>query len=357
MANILGNHFSVHLFGQSHAPSVGAVIEGLPAGFRPDWNRVQSFMARRAPGNSALSTARKEADLPEILSGLNEHGETCGAPLAIRIVNGDHHSGDYEQLKSTPRPGHADAAAFLKYNGHHDLRGGGQFSGRLTAPLCFAGALALQLLEAKGICVKAHISEIAGIRDNAPDPSHPDLSSISEEGLAVVSANAGKKMEEAILNARNNCDSVGGIIECFATGLPAGLGDPMFEGVENQLAQALFGIPGVKGVEFGTGFDAAKMKGSEHNDAFMFENGTLKTETNHHGGILGGITTGMPLIVRMAVKPTPSIAKAQKSVNLLTKESASLSVSGRHDPCIVPRAVPVMEAAVACVIYDLLLTK
>ena len=357
MANILGKRFTVHIFGQSHAPSIGAVIEGLPVGFTPDWDRVRAFMLRRAPGNSALATARKEADLPEILSGLNEKGETCGAPLAMRIVNGDHHSSDYEKLKAVPRPGHADAAAFIKFGGHNDIRGGGQFSGRLTAPLCFAGALALQLLEAKGIRVKAHICEIAGIRDDALDAANPNLSAISQEGLSVVSSDAGKKMEEAILNARKNCDSVGGIIECFVTGIPAGLGDPMFDGVENQLAQALFGIPGVKGVEFGAGFEAARMKGSEHNDPFCIDDHQLRTKGNHHGGILGGISTGMPLIVRMAVKPTPSIGLEQDSVNLYKNENAPLAVTGRHDPCITPRAVPVMEAAVACVIYDLILQK
>ncbi len=354
MANILGKHFSVHIFGQSHAPSIGAVIEGLPAGFKPDWDQVYAFMARRAPGGNALSTSRKETDMPEILSGLNEKGETCGAPLAIRIQNGDHHSADYDQLKVHPRPGHADATAFMKFSGFNDIRGGGQFSGRLTAPLCFAGALALQLLSAKGIQVKAHIAEIAGIKDTLLDPVSPDLSAVSASGLAVADQSAGKKMQNAILEAKEKGDSVGGIIECFATGVPAGLGDPMFDGVENRLAQALFGIPGVRGVEFGTGFAAAEMTGSRHNDAYCMKDGMLKTKTNHHGGILGGITTGMPLIVRMAIKPTPSIAMEQKTVDLTTGEETALSISGRHDPCIVPRAVPVMEAAVACVLYELM---
>lgn len=354
MANLLGKHFSVHVFGQSHAPSIGAVIEGLPAGFTPDWEKVDAFMARRAPGSNAMSTARKEADRPVILSGLNEKGQTCGAPLAMEIKNGDHHSVDYDQLKALPRPGHADYTAFLKYAGANDIRGGGQFSGRLTAPLCFAGALALQLLEEKGIRIRARIRSIAGVEDGPLDAVFPDLSAISSGSLAVVDEAAGKRMEEAVLAAKAKGDSVGGVIECFATGLSAGLGDPMFDGVENLLARALFGIPAVRGVEFGTGFAAAAMTGSTHNDAFCMENGAVKTKTNHHGGVLGGITTGMPLIVRMAIKPTPSIALEQDTVNLPLCENASLSIKGRHDPCIVPRAVPVMEAVVACVLYDLI---
>ncbi len=354
MANLLGKHFSVHIFGQSHAPSIGAVIEGLPAGFTPDWEKVHAFMARRAPGNSAMATARKEADMPFVLSGLNEKGQTCGAPLAVEIKNGDHHSSDYDQLKALPRPGHADYTAFLKYAAANDVRGGGQFSGRLTAPLCFAGALAMQLLEEKGIQVKARIHSIAGIEDAPMNACAPALDAIASSGLSVVDPDAGKRMEAAVLEAKTRGDSVGGIIECYATGLPAGLGDPMFDGVENLLARALFGIPAVRGVEFGTGFAAAAMTGSEHNDAFCMEDGNVKTATNHHGGVLGGITTGMPLVVRIAIKPTPSIAMEQNTVDLRTGENASLAIKGRHDPCIVPRAVPVMEAAVACVLYDLI---
>ena len=354
MANLLGKHFSVHIFGQSHAPSIGAIIEGLPAGFTPDWEKVHAFMARRAPGTSAMATARKEADMPIVLSGLNEKGQTCGAPLAVEIKNGDHHSSDYDQLKALPRPGHADYSAFLKYAAANDVRGGGQFSGRLTAPLCFAGALAMQLLEEKGIQVKARIHSIAGIEDAPMNACAPALDAIASSGLSVVNPDAGKRMEAAVLEAKIRGDSVGGIIECYATGLPAGLGDPMFDGVENLLARALFGIPAVRGVEFGTGFAAAGMMGSEHNDAFLMEDGNVKTATNHHGGILGGITTGMPLVVRIAIKPTPSIAMEQNTVDLRTGERAPLVIKGRHDPCIVPRAVPVMEAAVACVLYDLI---
>lgn len=355
MANHFGNRFHVQIFGQSHAPSIGAVIEGLPAGFNPDWDRVAAFMARRAPGKNPFGTSRKEVDLPEILSGLNEAGSTCGAPLAIRIENSNQHSADYEKLKDVPRPGHADFSAFTKFHGANDIRGGGQFSGRLTAPLCFAGALAMQLLEKKGIAIKAHIASIANVKDDVLDAVSPDLSAIKDDAFPTINLKAKEAMQNSILQAKAEGDSVGGVISCYATGLPTGLGDPMFDGVENRLSQALFAIPAVRGVEFGTGFAASEMPGSLHNDAFEMKDGKITTKTNHHGGVLGGITTGMPLIVRMAVKPTPSIAKEQKSVSLSAKENVPLSVTGRHDPCIVPRAVPVMEAVVACVLYDMLL--
>lgn len=357
MANLIGNRFRVLVYGQSHAPSIGAVIEGLPAGFVPDWDAVSAFMARRAPGGSALSTARREADVPEILSGLNERGETCGAPLAMRIVNGDARSRDYEKLRDVPRPGHADYPASVKFGGHNDIRGGGQFSGRLTAPLCFAGALAMQLLAREGVRVRAHIAQLENAFDTPMDFAKPRLDAIATEGLPVIDSEAGARMEQAILQAKAEGDSVGGVIECFATGLPAGLGEPMFDGVENRLAQALWGIPAVRGVEFGAGFAAAAMRGSAHNDAYCMENGCVVTETNRHGGILGGITTGMPVVVRTAIKPTPSIAKTQESVSLSRSENETLTVEGRHDPCIVPRAVPCVEAAVAMVLYDLLLER
>lgn len=354
MSNMIGNRFRVMIYGQSHAPSIGAVIEGLPAGFKPDWERVNAFMARRAPGGNAMSTARREADLPEILSGLNEQGETCGAPLAMRILNGDHRSQDYDQLRDVPRPGHADYSASIRYNGANDVRGGGQFSGRLTAPLCFAGALAMQLLGKEGIRIRAHIAQIANVHDAHINPAHPALDAISTDDLAVLDPGAGERMRRAILEAKAEGDSVGGVIECIATGAPAGLGDPMFDGVENRLARTIFGIPAVRGVEFGAGFAASEMRGSEHNDAWRMDGENVISETNRHGGILGGITTGMPIIVRAAIKPTPSIAMEQKSVSLSRGENASLIIYGRHDPCIVPRAVPCMEAAVAVTLYDLL---
>ncbi len=357
MSNTLGSKFSVTVFGQSHSPMIGAVIEGVPAGVVPDMAAISAFMARRAPGNGDLSTPRKEADVVRIVAGLNERGETCGAPLTAVIENTNTRSQDYDNLRDVPRPGHADFAAAVKYAGHNDIRGGGQFSGRLTAPLCFAGALALQLLAERGIRVKARIRSVAGIPDADVDFARPDLDAIAEEGLPCADAGAAARMAGAIRQARAEGDSVGGVVECFATGLPAGLGDGMFDGVENRIARALFGIPAVKGVEFGAGFAAADMRGSAHNDPFRVEGGRVVTETNRHGGALGGITTGMPLVVRAAFKPTPSIALEQKSVSLSRNENAPLTVQGRHDPCVVPRAVPVVEAVVACVVLDMMLDE
>lgn len=354
MSNMIGNTYRVQIFGQSHSSAIGAVIEGVPAGIVPDMAFISAFMARRAPGG-ALSTRRSEADIPTIISGLNERGETCGAPLCITIQNTDCRSSDYDALRDVPRPGHADYTAFMKFSGHNDIRGGGQFSGRLTAPWCFAGALAMQMLEKAGVRIRARIRAIDGIEDGPVDFANPPMDAISSEGLACIDPEAAARMAAAIEKARGEGDSVGGVIECFITGLPAGLGDPMFDGVENRLARAFFGIPGVRGVEFGEGFAAASMKGSEHNDAFRVDgSGNTVTLTNRHGGILGGITSGMPIVVRIAVKPTPSIGRNQDSVSLSRNENTGLSVRGRHDPCIVPRAVPVMEAAAACVIFDLM---
>ena len=352
MSNTLGTRYRVTVFGQSHAPAIGAVIEGIPAGIVPDMDLIDAFMARRAPGG-ALSTARKEADKVRIIAGLNERGETCGAPLCAIIENSDTRSQDYDSLRDIPRPGHADYTAAVKFAGHNDIRGGGQFSGRLTAPLCFAGALATQLLREKGIEIRARVHSIAGIPDAPADLAHPPMDAIAREGLPTVDPQAARRMAEAIRDARAAGDSVGGVVECFATGIPAGLGDPMFDGMENRVARAIFGIPAVRGVEFGLGFEAAKLRGSRHNDPFRAEGGKIITQGNNHGGALGGITSGMPLVVRAAFKPTPSIAREQPSVSLKSKENATLAVRGRHDPCVVLRAVPCVEAAVACVVYDM----
>lgn len=353
MSNLLGDSYRLMVFGQSHSPMIGGVIEGVPAGVKPDMDFVQAFMARRAPGG-ALSTARREADAPEIVSGLNEWGRTCGAPLTFLIRNADHHSADYSNLRDVPRPGHADYTAAVKFGGENDIRGGGQFSGRLTAPLCFAGALAMQLLQEKGVRVKARVMRVAGIQDAPVDLANPELDAISDGVLPCVDPDAAAHMAEAIEAARADGDSVGGVVECFATGVPAGLGEPMFDGVENRLARALFGIPAVRGVAFGLGFEAAELRGSQHNDAFHMDAGRIVTDTNRHGGVLGGITSGMPIAVRVAFKPTPSIALEQQSVSLSRREDAPLHIRGRHDPCVVPRAVPVVEAVVACVLYDMM---
>lgn len=357
MSNRIGERISATIFGQSHAPAIGVVIEGLPAGFEIDWEAVQRMLDRRAPGKSRLATSRRESDAPRVLSGLNERGLTCGAPLCAVIENQDARSYDYEKLRATPRPGHADYPASVRARGANDLRGGGEFSGRLTAPLCLAGAVCMQLLAKHGVEVAGRIAAIAGVEDAPVDPARVDaamLAALRDGRFPVLDGDAGARMQEAIEQARMERDSVGGIIEAWALGVPAGLGDPMFDGLENRLARALFGIPAIRGVEFGAGFAAAALRGSGHNDAYVFEEGKVRTRTNRHGGILGGISTGMPIALRVAVKPTPSIAREQETVELGTGESAALSITGRHDPCIVPRAVVVVEAVMALVLADLM---
>ena len=356
MASYLGEHIHVSVFGQSHSPAIGVVVDGLPAGERVDMEELGRFLKRRAPGQNATSTPRKEADLPQFLSGLVDD-VTCGAPLAALIENTNTRSQDYAQLRDKPRPGHADFTAQVKYGGFQDVAGGGHFSGRLTAPLCIAGGICLQILKRRGIEVAAHIASIAGEADRPFDPmgeSVETLDALKRAPFPVLDEKAGERMRKVILQAKEEGDSVGGVIECLVTGVPAGLGEPMFGGMENRLAAALFGIPAVKGVEFGAGFGVATMRGSENNDPFTVKDGKLVTETNHAGGILGGITNGMPLVFRLAFKPTPSIAKQQQTVSLSKKQVEELVVTGRHDPCIVPRAVPVVEAVTALVLTDLL---
>ena len=356
MSSEFGNIIRVSVFGQSHGRAIGVVVDGLPAGEAIDLEELQRFLDRRRPGTGPLSTARKENDVPEFLSGL-EGGKTCGAPLCAVIKNADQHSKDYGELADKPRPGHADFTAWAKWGGRADMRGGGHFSGRLTAPLCVAGGIAKQILARRGIFVGAHLASVAGICDR-PFPLYPTaalFSEIAAKPFPVLDEAAGERMRAAILEAKNDLDSVGGVIECAAAGLPAGLGEPMFGGVENRLAAALFGIPAVKGVEFGEGFRAAELRGSENNDPFTVEDGEIRAETNRAGGILGGITTGMPLVLRAAVKPTPSIGRPQKTVRLSAMEAAELTVHGRHDPCVAHRAVPVAEAVTAAVLLDMLL--
>ena len=359
MSSSFGKLLKVTIFGQSHSEAIGVVLDGLPAGVRLDIEAIHRFMGRRAPGANRFSTARSEADIPQILSGLVD-GVTCGAPLCAVIQNGDARSKDYDKLRDLPRPMHADYAAAVKYGGANDIRGGGQFSGRLTAPLCFAGAVAMQLLAQRGVTVGAHIAAIAGEADTPFDPvavSAQQLTMLSQKAFPVLSDEAGLRMQAQIDAARDEGDAVGGIIECAAVGVPAGLGEPLYEGLENRLAAAIFGIPAVKGVEFGAGFAAAGMRGSAHNDPFIMKDDQIVTQTNNHGGILGGISTGMPITLRAAFKPTPSIAKTQQTVSLSTKENAGLAITGRHDPCVVLRAVPCVEAAVALVLLDLLIEE
>lgn len=360
MSSNFGKNIKIQIFGQSHSEGIGVVIDGLPANEPIDLERVGAFLQRRAPGKSALSTHRKESDTPKILSGLID-GKTCGAPLCAIIENTDTRSGDYSNLKETPRPSHADYTAHFKYFGSNDIRGGGHFSGRLTAPLCFAGAVCLQILERKNIYVGAHIASVGKYDDILFDPvdlTVEDLLAPGEKGFPVISDAAGNFMKTEIEEARLALDSVGGTVECAILGLPVGLGDPMFDGVENNLAKALFGIPAVKGLEFGAGFTASRQHGSEQNDSFYYdETGNVKTHTNNAGGILGGITTGMPVVFRTAFKPTASISREQSTVNLTTGKDAKLTIVGRHDPCIVHRAVPVVEAVAAAVILDMVIEQ
>ena len=352
-----GEKLTVTIFGQSHAPAIGMVMDGLPAGIKVDQERLRAFMARRAPGQGSFTTARKEDDVPEFLSGLTENA-TCGAPVCAVVRNRDTRSRDYAQFLSVPRPSHADYPARIKFGSDFDIRGGGQFSARLTAPLCIAGGIALQWLETKGVYVGAHIAAIAGVRDALFDPlnvSSRDFERVRKNGFPVLDAEAGRGMLSAIEDARQAQDSVGGTVECAAAGLPAGLGDALFGGLESALSAALFGIPAVRGVAFGSGFEAASLRGSQNNDPYVLRNGRVVTATNHAGGIVGGMTTGMPLLLTAAFKPTPSIGQPQRSVNLDTLEETTLTITGRHDPCVVPRAVPVVEAVTALVLLDKLL--
>ena len=331
MSSSYGDNIRITIFGQSHAPAIGVTVEGLPAGFTIDRAALQAFLDRRAPGRDATSTARREADAPEFLSGL-VGDVTCGAPLTAIIRNSNTRSQDYEELRAVPRPGHADWPAQVRFGGFQDVAGGGHFSGRLTAPLCIAGGIVLQILAQEGVTVQARAERIAGETD-------PD------------------RQREAILAAKTAGDSVGGVIAAEVRGMPVGVGDPMFGGLENRIAQAVFGIPAVKGIEFGDGFAASERRGSENNDPYRMVDGKVKPVTNHAGGILGGLSTGEPITFRVAVKPTSSIAIEQDSVNLQTGENARLRVHGRHDPYIVPRAVPCVEAAAALAVYDALLDR
>ena len=356
MSSDFGKKVKIHIFGQSHSEAIGVVMDGLPVGEEIDLDEVQKFMERRAPGRNAYSTPRKEADLPRVVSGLFE-GKTCGAPVCAIIENTNTRSKDYDKLKDLPRPGHADYTAWVKYDGYNDHRGGGHFSGRLTAPLCFAGAVCKQILERKGIHVGAHILSIKGVKDVPFDAVEIDaetLKAVAGKAFPVQNDAAGEEMQAVIAAVKEKGDSVGGIVECAITGLPVGVGEPMFDGLESVLAQAIFAIPAVKGVEFGAGFGVAEMSGSENNDDFIYEDGTVKTKANNHGGSLGGISSGMPLVFRAAFKPTPSISMEQDTISISKRENDRLAVTGRHDPCIVPRAVPVVEAAAAVAILDLL---
>ena len=350
MSSTYGDMIRLSIFGQSHGAAIGMTLDGVPAGLPVDLDKLQEFLNRRAPGQNDWSTPRREEDRPEFLSGIL-NGFTTGAPIAAIIRNTNTRSGDYNNLKNRPRPGHADYTAQMKYGGFQDAAGGGHFSGRLTAPLCIAGGLCKQWLENEGVRIGAHIVQIGLMEREYFRLLNPALDKIRSD-FPTLTAEAAETMRDTIDKARSQGDSVGGIIECAAVGLPVGLGEPMFGGMESRIAQIVYGIPAVKSLEFGLGDSYAVIPGSESNDAFTVKYGKIVTETNNCGGILGGITNGMPLIFSAAIKPTPSISKPQQTVDLETGEITTLEIQGRHDPCIVPRAVPVVEAAAAIAIFD-----
>lgn len=392
MGSSFGKNIRITIFGQSHSKAIGMTMEGFPAGKEIDMQKLQEFLNRRAPGRNPWSTARKEADAPDFVSGLVGN-VTCGAPVTALIYNTDTRSKDYSEFARIPRPGHADFTAHEKYGDAHDIAGGGHFSGRLTAPLCIAGGICMQALEKLGIVIVARVAAIGKIKDEtsiekfveeeakkcglakkgnciemsgSENDEKKDLccseiilnikNRLCEKRIPVIDDAKEDEMINEILSAKERGDSVGGVVECAIFGIPAGIGEPMFDGMENRIAQAVFGIPAVKGIEFGSGFDAATLFGSENNDEYDIDGKKVVTKTNHCGGILGGITTGMPLVFRAALKPTPSIAIEQNSVNVETLKCEKIQIKGRHDPCIAARAVPCVEAAAAAVVYDEILS-
>lgn len=351
-----GIKLKIEITGASHDERIYGSLEGFPEGEEIDLDALQDFMSRRSPGNYAGSTSRREEDRPVIVSGLSG-SKTDGTPLRLYIENSDVRSRDYSDIKNKPRPGHADLGAYFKYGADFDMSGGGSFSGRMTAPLCALGGMAKQLLERRGICVTAHIRSIADVEDARFDGCNisADIQKIIlGNELPAISAEAAAQMKQRIESAASEGDSVGGVIECAVTGLPRGTGGELFDGIEGRLAPWLFAIPAVKGLEFGSGFDGTRLKASENNDPIVLENGHIVTSSNNAGGILGGISTGMPLLFSVAVKPTPSISKPQRTVDITTMEETEIRISGRHDACIVPRAVPVVEAAAALAVLDML---
>ena len=367
MANTFGNNISLAIFGGSHDPEIGMTLTGFPAGVRLPEAELLSFMARRAPGQGPWATARKEPDIPVFTAGVTVE-ETAegriyisdGTPMRAVIVNQSQRSGDYASLLDTPRPSHADYPARVKFGDAVDLRGGGKYSGRLTAPLCIAGAFCLAYLRERGIEVGAHIQQIGAVKDMPFDRLHLTAEALhapASKGFAVIDPEAGEAMQGEIECARMVADSVGGSIECAVTGLPVGLGDHPFEGMEGRISAILFSIPAVKAVAFGDGFDFVTGYGSTHNDAYRMDGGEIVTKSNHCGGIVGGMSTGMPVIFSCAFKPTPSIGCEQESVSLSRREDTVMTVKGRHDPCIVPRAVPVVEAAAAVAVTDLMMER
>lgn len=357
MSSCFNGGISVSLFGESHGKGIGVVLDNLPPGEVIDLEKIGAFMARRAPKKDGTSTTRNEKDVPEILSGLYK-GKTTGTPLAAVIFNTDQHSGDYGNISHIARPAHADYTGFLRYDGANDPRGGGHFSGRITAPLCFAGAICGQILEHRGVTTGAHIQSIKDVSDERFDPVNitaEQLERVKSRPFPTLSESAEAQMREVINAARMDLNSVGGIVECAAVGFPAGIGSPMMDGLENIVSRLVFAIPAVKGIEFGNGFGCTNILGSENNDEFTVQDGKIVTKTNNHGGILGGISSGMPIIFRAAFKPTPSISRPQNSVDFKNLTEQELIIKGRHDPCVVPRAVPCVESALNIALVSALL--
>ncbi len=357
MGSTFGNALKISVFGESHGPAIGVTIDGFPCGVKMDMDFIMAEMARRAPSNSPASTARREKDIPKILSGV-KNGVTTGAPITMIIENTDAKSGDYSPFATTPRPGHADFSANIRYGGHQDPSGGGHFSGRLTAPIVFAGALCKLALACDNIKIGAHLLQVGDIFDDQFTQSLLNeelLDELRTKDTPIINPLAIDAMDKLVRETASKGDSIGGVVECAVLNAPAGLGSPIFNAVESRLASFLFSIPAVRGVEFGAGFGAAFMNGSENNDVFYMDGDTVKTKTNNHGGALGGITTGMPILFRTAFKPTPSIFKEQATVDINSKCDTTVTIKGRHDPCIAYRAVPVCEAAAAVVMLDLYL--
>ena len=361
MSTSYGKNINIMIYGGSHDEQIGVIATGLPSGFVIDTEELSAFMKRRAPGQNSMSTQRREPDVPEFLSGVDENMRLTGETLHAIIRNTNQRSSDYKELSFIPRPSHADFAARVKYGEEVDLRGGGHFSGRLTAPMCIVGGICLQYLRSVGIDICAHVYSVGDVCDTPFDPVSVGQAEFEllrkRQELPVLCERAGDEMRMLIERVREDGDSIGGVIECAAVGLPAGLGEHMFDGIENRISGIIFGIPGVKGIEFGDGFGSARLRGSENNDPFLTDGDRIFTATNRAGGILGGMSTGMPLVFRGAMKPTPSIYKEQESVDMVTMKPVKLQIKGRHDPCIVLRALPVFEAAAAIALCDILFDK
>lgn len=350
-----GHALHISVFGGSHEPELGVRMHGIPSGTPIDLAALQSFLDRRAPGNGVGSTARKEADRLIVRSGITD-GKADGSEIEIAIENKNVQSKPYGRYRDVPRPSQVDLPARMRFGDGVDLRGGGHFSGRMTAAYCIAGGIAMQVLNSRGVEIAAHLLSVGDVRDAAFDPIDPELSLLNKS-FSVLDDAKGLMMQRVIADAKADCDSIGGVIECAVKGFPQGFGTPLFDGVDSRLASLLFAVPAVRGVAFGSGFDAARMRGSEHNDSFIRKDGEIRTATNRHGGLIGGITTGMPIVFTVAVKPTASIAKPQHTLRLSNGEQTELRIEGRHDACIAVRAVPVIEAVAALALYDLWLEE